>query len=310
MKKKILILIIISLLLSGCVKYDYTMSIDKDKSMDIELTIAANKTYLKEKNKVVFSENELRDYQRKGFTTEKYDTPTMEGYTLKKHIPNIDEYSSPDTTSANMNVFLKNQKEPFFKSKTGILKTYYTINMNAKDPIEAYQKTLNREETKEELTEEIKKGLELNYRINLPYPSKNNNATDKSNNNKKLTWDLTKISEGNNAIYCEFYLINKSHIYIGIILAVIIVILSITSRPKRVLVNKPISQIQNNNTPPINNQTNNMIQNTNITPNNNQNNNIVQNNQTTQIQPPQQNTPNNANTNNNQSSLEDFYKNN
>lgn len=63
--------------------------------------------------------------------------------------------------------------------------------------------------------------LDLSFNVNLPYSAKSNNATNTSDNNKKLSWNLssTEIS----TIEFTFELYNMTNVYIGIGLLVILI---------------------------------------------------------------------------------------
>ena len=69
--RSVVVLLVVTLLLTGCVKYNVNMEIRKDKSMNFEMIYAMNSSLLQGKD--VFDEKELKEIKDKGFKVEKYD---------------------------------------------------------------------------------------------------------------------------------------------------------------------------------------------------------------------------------------------
>ena len=97
MKKsyKILCLILASLMMTGCVKYEWKMSINKDKSMNYEIIVALPASMMQQADTDEMVDNEeVQSIKDAGFTVKDYSDGTMTGYTFTKKIANIDNVSS------------------------------------------------------------------------------------------------------------------------------------------------------------------------------------------------------------------------
>ena len=93
MKKtmKLLSLLAVVVLMSGCVKYDIGMEIGKDKSVNVAIISAIDSTLMG--NEQTVDEDEIKALEDKGFTATKYEDDNWNGYTLTKKYKNIDEIS-------------------------------------------------------------------------------------------------------------------------------------------------------------------------------------------------------------------------
>lgn len=92
--------------------------------------------------------------------------------------------------------------------------------------------------------------MDLKYIVNLPYKAVSSNATQKSNDDKTLTWDLTTLKENEN-IKFEFYIYNITNILIGIgvivVVLIIVILLIVKSKKSKKDKTKPINNVENNN---------------------------------------------------------------
>ena len=86
--------------------------------------------------------------------------------------------------------------------------------------------------------------------VNLPYKAVSSNATQKSNDDKTLTWDLTTLKENEN-IKFEFYIYNMTNILIGIgvivVILIIVILLIVKSKKSKKDKTEPINNVENNN---------------------------------------------------------------
>lgn len=133
MKKKFgLLLFILMFSLTGCVKFNTTMDIKKDKSMEYTIIYAIDKSLLGDQE--LFDEDEKKELEEKGFKTEKYNKNNMEGFKLTKNIANIDEYSSTEKSKYSISGLLNSSKESeekyIFSVKKGLLKNVYTAKLS------------------------------------------------------------------------------------------------------------------------------------------------------------------------------------
>lgn len=234
MKKFKYILLLTSLLLStGCVKYNASMDIKKDKSMDFSIIYALDTTYF-EDTEVLDSSDKL-ELEQLGFTITDYNNGSMLGYTLNKSINNIDDVSKADSVNYDLSGLLTNKEDSnyFFKVKKGIIKNTYTAKFKF-DSDESNLNNLEKEDTtNEEDTDSLDmsdmdlssftSNLDLSFNVYLPYSAISNNATTVNNDNKNLTWNLTSFQE--DYIEFEFDLYNMTNIYIGISIIGLILLL-------------------------------------------------------------------------------------
>ena len=92
--------------------------------------------------------------------------------------------------------------------------------------------------------------MDLKYIVNLPYKAVSSNATQKSNEDKTLTWDLTTLKENEN-IKFEFYIYNITNILIGVgvivVVLIIVILLIVKSKKSKKDKTEPINKVENNN---------------------------------------------------------------
>ena len=273
MKKiKYLLLVSVLTLLTGCVKFNATMDIKKDKSMDFSIIYAFDTSLFGSQD--LLEDSDKKELESQGFIVEDYNQNNMKGFTIKKNISNIDDVSSTSDTNYDISGLLNNSTDNnyFFKVKKGILKNTYT----AKFKFDANESDLNTDEstdTSSGVTDDsdsinmddldlssMTSNLDLSFNVKLPYSSISSNATTKNNDGKELTWNLSSNQE--EMIEFEFELYNMTNIYIGagiLLVLIVIIIISILNKKK----NKPIKEQVNNNVeqePVVNNYPNESIQ--------------------------------------------------
>ena len=121
--RNLVILLVTTLLLTGCMKYNVNMDIKKDKSMDFKIVYALDTSTLGEKAN--FSDEDLKKMKEQGFEVSEYSDGTMKGVTLTKKIKNIDDVSSADGTEYSLSGILNNGNSKMFKVKKGLFKNKY-----------------------------------------------------------------------------------------------------------------------------------------------------------------------------------------
>lgn len=256
--KFILMLCVLTFMLTGCVKYNANMNINKDKSMDFSMIYALDTSLFEDQE--LLSDEDKQKLESQGFTITDYSEGTMKGYTLTKKISNIDYVSTTSNASYDLSGLLDSNatNSYIFKVTKGLLKNTYTanftfdasesdINSDSTDTTDNLndlfsndeeEETILSEEKQEETNQEetnsngnidfsdmdlssLTSNLDLSFNVNLPYSAKSNNATNTSDNNKKLSWNLssTEIS----TIEFTFELYNMTNVYIGIGLLVILI---------------------------------------------------------------------------------------
>lgn len=238
MKKKILCIIGIFVLLfslTGCIKFNATMDIKEDKSMDFSIIYAMNKQVLEmsEEQQELLEEKDKDELEQKGFTVEDYEDTDNKGFKLTKKISNIDDYSSEtDVEYSISGIFEEASNEKIFKVVKGTDKNRYIANFK----FDSNDNTLNDDESSDtsvendtnlnldnstsevetevdmgdlsNMTEAMTSTLDLKFVVKLPYNPLSDNATEKSEDGRELTWKLNANQVDN--IKFEFELKNNN----------------------------------------------------------------------------------------------------
>lgn len=143
MKKslKLLSIMLVVFLMTGCVKSHVNMEINKDKSMNLSLIAAIDSNFLEQSGEDDLLENEeIKEFEEKGFKTEKYSDDSMTGYKFTKSFANIDDLSSEKKTTLDLNA-LADEETPnnVFTVKKGFFKNTYTakVKNNATDELQS-----------------------------------------------------------------------------------------------------------------------------------------------------------------------------
>ena len=307
-KVKYLFIIAMMFLLTGCVKFNMTMDIKSDKSMDLDILYAVDKNVAGDEE--LFKDEDIEEYKKSGFEVKDYAEGDYVGVTLKKHVKNIDEVSKTDgsTTFSLANATDTESEESMFTLKKGFFRNVYTLKMesdsatSASDDINLGDERIALEGEDDNLFSDYPSGddsslgeypsdgeslldyyptdgsvdytealnnMEMNLTVNLPNKPISHNATSVSNDGKSLTWNLVAQQSD---VELTFALYNKTNILIcvaGVVVVVIVVIVVVSKSSK----NKNTS---NNQT--TNNAQNNEMMNNNTMNNNTMNNNTVDNN--------------------------------
>lgn len=293
MKKsfKVLCIMLVVFMMSGCVKLNVDMSIHKDKSMDITVIEAVSNALMQNSNEKMFEESELKEIEDDGFTVENYSDGSMTGYKFTKRISNIDDVSTDKSFTGNIENIVsgKDSSSDIFSVKKGFFKNTYTVKLkeDVKDSFnEGFEEGLTSDDDYysdyddsysyddsytyddsyyDDYTSDsslasntdyasLMTNMDLKFTINLPYKAISSNATSVNNDGKQLTWNLINFNEDN--IEFEFELYNMKNIYITIgiaaIIIIIIIILIVKKRKPKAPVATPVPV---NDQVVVNNQT-------------------------------------------------------
>lgn len=290
---KVLLVVIMAFTLSGCVKFNQTMEIKKDGTMNYNLIYAVNKSLLQGQDNI-FEKDDIKQLQEKGFTVTDYEDDKMKGVTISRNGILVDSISSDDKNAVYELTSVvsddKKDNSKLFYVKKGFLKNTYVANFKFDSSSASDRSNINmRNEdgkeddfTKDDMTsddifdttddgsdstdndsdmsalmDQYMKNMDLKFIVKLPYAAISNNATTKSSDNKELTWDLTKITK-NDSIKFEFSLYNVTNIVIlvaGVVL-VVAVVSFIIKKKKGKCGNAPVVAADTNN---VNNPVNNGV---------------------------------------------------
>lgn len=213
---KLLIVICIIFLSTGCVRYNSTMSIKSDRSMDYSIIYAYQKS-IYDKLDVSWNDDVRNKYKSAGYTVEDYEEDNYYGIKLTTHVDDIKNISINASHRYNLYESVSNY-EPLsdvFQIKEGIFKDtykaifYYESDTDYSDFV-------------------MDDSMDLKFTVILPTKAISNNATEVSDDGKKLVWDLTKLDISNDEIQFEFEMVNTYPIIliglIGLIVLLIIVV--------------------------------------------------------------------------------------
>ena len=96
---KVLCLMLIIFMTSGCMKLNVDMSINKDKSMNLSYVVAfANSLMNQSGTDTALDESDLKQAEESGFKVENYSDGSMTGYKFTKGFSNIDNISDEKET--------------------------------------------------------------------------------------------------------------------------------------------------------------------------------------------------------------------
>ena len=202
---KIIILSLLTFLCIGCASVDYTMTINKDDSADLEYIIRIDGNSIDEEMYVGILDTIITELETNGFIVQK----TENEFKAKKKIDNIltlDEFDS---------LIKLNKASSIVTKEEGIFATNYKFD--AKVDLTGYSQTAK--ELK--FDELIRENVDIKFNLNLPVKSKSSNSdVEKS---KSLIWNLNYGDE--NFIEVEYSSINKEVILIPVFTVVIFVII-------------------------------------------------------------------------------------
>ena len=268
MKKscKVLCLMLIVFMMSGCVKANIDMSINKDKSMKLSITSAVEQSLLQQYGSEGLMDEETKnEAENNGFKVDEYSDGSMKGYTLSKEFKNIDDISSDKKVNFDLEKLMNEEKAQIFTVKKGFFKNTYTVTMenNTSSELESQmdfgdstnsldyndaQGTIDENYTQDSTTDgqdnsmdfssnidlsSISSSMDMKFNVTLPYKAIKSNATSTENDGKKLVWDLMNQDLQNIEFQFELYNMNNIYLTAGIAAAIIIIIIIVIVSKKR-----------------------------------------------------------------------------
>jgi hypothetical protein len=225
-------------MVSGCVKFNVDMTINSDKSMTLSILEAFNKDLLE--GKEVFDNKTLNEVRGSGFAYTKYEEGDYTGYTFTKKIDNIDSISSAKEVKGDLGV--TSDKKNLFTVKKGLFKNKYKASLVSSDSESINDSANSANSSNDEVNDSfsfdsdaslddglsensglgslndlssLSSGMEMTFKVKLPYKVISTNADTQSKDGKELTWNL--LSASGKTIDFEFELYNKKNIVIVVI---------------------------------------------------------------------------------------------
>ena len=210
MKKiKYLIVALFLILLTGCSSYDMSMSINKNKSMDLSINIVS--TSKEEISKYVDSLKEK--YEVNDFKVEEFTRDNNYGIRITKHYDNIDNNSFAERTDKFDLLYLYNNdydksiETKIFNVDKGFVSNRYAASFF----VDLTNKDIDLSNTK------------VTFADYLPKGNVSNNASSVSEDGNTLTWNIT--NKGRTDIEFVFELGSYDTIYfiVAIFIAIFLV---------------------------------------------------------------------------------------
>ena len=246
---KLLLIALMLILSSGCVKYNVTMDIKKDKSMDFNM-IAAFDESLAENGEMNITE--AKDEVKNQYcSVSDYNESNMKGINVSCKFPNIDELSSETTVKeADFESIMDDKDSKLFTLKKGFFKNTYTFKLDSSSSSDLlgdkededsydyreeddsdyddydYDSDLYDDSDNTDFDMSALSSMDLKFEVKLPYKAISSNATSKEDNEKHLTWDLMKMAQsedGNNVVELTFALYNTSNIAIVAVIVIALI---------------------------------------------------------------------------------------
>lgn len=231
MKKRLLFIISILLIITttGCAKISQSITVNKDKSVDLVIIEAVKEESLTDEQKsTMITSLNLDKIKSSEYSLENYNSNGYIGYKITRHFPNIDKISSKEEVVADLSISNITNQQYLFTVKKGLFKnTYYG---------DFYSSDLNSLKNNIDSSNDIYSSSEIDIGFNLSIPTKigNNNAGYVSGDLKSANWP----TYWDKPIQFEFTLYNYKTIFILTALFVIIIIIFIykfVNRKKRKL---------------------------------------------------------------------------
>lgn len=239
MKKiKYLIVGLFLILLTGCSSYDMSMSINRNKSMDLSINIVS--TSSEEINKYIDTLKEK--YESNDFKVEEFTKDNNYGIRISKHYDNIDNNSFAERTDKFDLLYLYNNdydksiETKIFNVDKGFASNRYAANFF----VDLTNIDIDLSNTK------------VTFTVNLPKGSVSNNASTLSEDGNTLTWNIT--NKGRTDIefvfevgsYDTIYFIVAIFIAIFLVFSIISAILSKSGDVSSSDVDRDIEILSNN----------------------------------------------------------------
>ena len=260
---KVLCLMLIIFMTSGCMKLNVDMSINKDKSMNLSYVVAfANSLMNQSGTDTALDESDLKQAEESGFKVENYSDGSMTGYKFTKGFSNIDNISDEKETIFDLEKLLDGEEAKVFTVKKGLFKNTYSVKMQNNTASEMEDEmdlgSLYGDSSSDYSSSSnifgdtdlsmLTSSMDLTFTVNLPNKPINSNATTTENEGKKLEWNLMDQNLQN--IEFEFELYNMDNIYltVGIIGVLVIIIIVIIIMNKKKPNSKEVTPVLVNDT--------------------------------------------------------------
>lgn len=220
MLKKICLLFSVAMLLSGCVKLETDLTINKDGSAIVKDSFMMSKQLLAMSKEDPF-EAAMKEKEANGRKITPIETEEMKGFEATTHITNLAN-AKWNTTPENESIKTNNKDGKFVSVQRSFIKTVYTIDAE----IDATKSASNSSDQGAQLQAMKQSGMDINniiqffYTIHTPVKPDSQNATKADDSTYTYTWQI-KFGELN-PMKMTFTVYNTPNIVGAIILLAII----------------------------------------------------------------------------------------
>ncbi len=261
--KQLLLIMIMTISLTGCAQYQTQMQITKNKAMIYQTSILVDPQIFNPSE--LFNQTNLMQIQQKGYQIQSIQNGNYVGIALAKQVENIDKVSVKEENIFNLLSFMDatDDESKIFQIKKGFFKNKYIANFKFDYPSlignqNEENQSQNQDENQSQDNNQNNVEDDTQYAIFslvLPNKAKNHNANQIDDKGKQLVWNLS-IKKANE-IKFEFEMYNKFNIYLSIGIAIVISIIIITIIKKRIekkkmLEKKRAKEIERMNEAPLN----------------------------------------------------------
>lgn len=213
--KKYLFLVCILLLtisLTGCVKGDVHLTVNKDKSADTEIMVGIQNSFyaLASSDKDPFADLSKK-LKSEGFSISKHKDNEYTGIKAVKHFDNVEKMKL--NQKADKQPFKIKKTESFFQTTYQVTGNFDMSNMLSND------KKISKKD--KELASIVTSQFDFNLDVTLPVKSKENNADSFDVKTKTLHWDL--IPETDNKISFVASVPNVKNIAITAVISFVLI---------------------------------------------------------------------------------------
>jgi hypothetical protein len=220
--KNILLLFVVLLLLSGCVKSTTTMKVNSTKSIVFSTDFLVSKEI---ENVTVLDKINQEKLVANHFNISTISEDNYEGVRITKRY-NVDKVSNALGKEVVLTDLLKGTMDDstLFKVKKSFFKNTYYADFSYRLRSEIFANGGDDVDLSSDKMITLDSEQSYRFILEVPYGTIQNNAKEVSDNGKKLTWFLNRSNDTN--IKFTFTLLNLTHVYIvaGIGLVVLVFI--------------------------------------------------------------------------------------
>ncbi len=224
--KNILLLFVVLLLLSGCVKSTTTMKVNSTKSIVFSTDFLVSKEI---ENVTVLDKINQEKLVANNFNISTITEGNYEGVKITKRYPNIDRVSNATGKEVVVSDLLKGTMDDstLFKVKKSFFKNTYYADFSYRLRSEIFANGGDEVDLSSDKMITLDSEMAYKFIVELPYGAIQNNAKEVSKNGKVLTWNLNRSKDTN--IKFTFTLLNLSHVYMvagfGLVILVFLIII-------------------------------------------------------------------------------------